>query len=60
MTPAGRRCAAAICRASSTTLVWSVLLIAQPTIRRLNASSTTARERKPAYVGTYVMSATQR
>ncbi len=32
--------------------------IAQPTTRRLHASSTTARYRKPAHVGTYVMSAT--
>jgi hypothetical protein len=33
--------------------------IDQPTIRRLNASSTTARKRKPAHVGIYVISATQ-
>src|SRR5712691_9084534 len=32
--------------------------IAQPTTRRLHASSTTARYRKPVHVGTYVMSAT--
>ena len=32
--------------------------IAQPTIRRLQASSTTARYSQPVQVGTYVMSAT--
>lgn len=33
--------------------------IAQPMMRRLHASRITARKRKPARVGTYVMSATQ-
>jgi hypothetical protein len=45
--------------ASSTTCVCSVVAIAQPTMRRLQTSSTTARYKKPAHVGTYVMSATQ-
>jgi hypothetical protein len=33
--------------------------IDQPTMRRLHASTTTERNRKPLDVGTYVMSATQ-
>jgi hypothetical protein len=33
--------------------------MAQPTIRRLQASRTTDRNRKPAEVGMYLMSATQ-
>ncbi len=37
---------------------WSAM--DQPTTRRLCTSSTTAKERKPAHVGTYVMSATHK
>src|SRR5580700_11266340 len=59
MTLLGLRWPIAISNAASTSSVRRCLSIAQPTIRRLNASSTTARYRKPAAVGTYVMSATQ-
>ena len=45
--------------ASSTSSVRRWFAIAQPTTRRLHASTTTARYRNPAHVGTYVMSATQ-
>ena len=45
--------------ASSTSSVLRCVAIAQPTIRRLHTSITTARYRKPAHVGMYVMSATQ-
>ena len=43
ITPLGRRCQSAMLRASSTTCQCKVVAIDQPTIRRLNASSTTAR-----------------
>ena len=46
--------------ASSTSSVRRWVAIAQPTTRRLQASITTARNRKPDQVGMYVMSATQR
>jgi hypothetical protein len=55
----GCRCVTAMSSASSTTSVFRVVDIAQPTMRRLHTSSTTARYKKPAHVGTYVMSATQ-
>ena len=45
--------------ASSTSSVLRCVAIAQPTIRRLHTSITTARYLKPAHVGMYVMSATQ-
>ena len=59
MTPPGRRCAIAMSSASSTSSVRRCVAIAQPTMRRLHTSSTTARYSKPAHVGMYVMSATQ-
>ena len=43
--------ASAMSSASSTIRVASVVAIDQPTMRRLQASSTTARYRKPAQVG---------
>jgi len=46
-------------RASRTISVLRLVDRAHPTTRRLHASRTTARYRKPAQVGTYVMSATQ-
>ena len=45
--------------ASSTRSVFRCVFIDQPTTRRLHASTTTARYRKPFDVGMYVMSATQ-
>jgi len=42
----------AICLAGAIAIFCRCVSIAQPTIRRLNASSTTARYRKPATVGT--------
>ncbi len=59
MTSFGRRCQVAMSRASSTSSVRRCVAMAQPTIRRLQASRTTDRKRKPAEVGMYVMSATQ-
>jgi hypothetical protein len=53
-----RRWPIAMFRASRTSSVRRCPAIAQPTTRRLQASSTTARKRKPAQVGMYVMSAT--
>ena len=43
ITPLGRRVMSAMFRASSTSRVASVVAIDQPTMRRLKASSTTAR-----------------
>src|SRR6185436_8371904 len=51
ITPRGRRAISAMPKASSTSCVASVGAIDQPTMRRLYASSTTARWRKPAQVG---------
>lgn len=48
----------AISSASSTSSVRRWVAIAQPTTRRLQASSTTAKYRNPDQVGMYVMSAT--
>ena len=48
ITPFGLRAASAMFKASSTSWVASVVPIDQPTMRRLKASSTTARHRKPA------------
>src|SRR6266540_4222655 len=58
MTSVGWRCATAMSSAARTNSVRRWVSIAQPATRRLQASSTTARKRKPAQVGTYVMSAT--
>jgi hypothetical protein len=58
MTPLGRRTASAMFKASSTSWLTNVVAIDQPTIRRLQASSTTARYRNPAHVGMWVLSAT--
>jgi hypothetical protein len=52
MTPLGRRVAIAMFKASSTNRAASVVAIDQPTIRRLQASSTTAKYKNPAHVGT--------
>ncbi len=57
---AGRRFQSAILSASKTSVVCGNAPIAQPTTRRLNTSSTTAKYSQPAPVRTYVMSATQR
>ena len=59
ITPLARRCPSAMLSASSTSSVRRWFAIAQPTTRRLHASTTTARYRNPAHVGTYGMSATQ-
>jgi hypothetical protein len=55
---AGRRFQIAICSASTTSSerMWSA--IAQPTIRRLKQSRTTARYSQPWVVRCWVMSAT--
>ncbi len=58
MRPRGRRRARAIASAASTSSVRMCVAMAQPTTRRLQTSSTTARYSQPAQVGTYVMSAT--
>src|SRR2546422_10716693 len=55
----GRRWVTAMFRASRTSSVRRCVAIAHPTTRRLQASRTTARYRKPAPVAIYVMSATQ-
>ena len=60
MTSSGRRRHTAMSSASSSNSVRRWFAIAQPTIRRLNASSTTARNRNPAHVGMYVTSATHK
>jgi hypothetical protein len=52
MTEVGRRCQMAMLSASSTSSVRRCVAIDQPTTRRLKASTTTARYRKPAQVGT--------
>ena len=56
--PFGWRRVIAIVSASPTRSAGIRGAIAQPTIRRLHASSTTARYSHPAQVRTYVMSAT--
>jgi hypothetical protein len=58
MTSCGRRWVTAMSSAARTSSVRRCVSIAQPTTRQLQASTTTARNRKPAQVETYVMSAT--
>jgi hypothetical protein len=55
--PPGRRRDSASSRASTTSRLSIVAAIDQPTIMRLNRSSTTARYSHPSRVGIYVMSA---
>ena len=59
MTDSGCLWSMAILSASSTSSVRMCPAIAQPTTRRLQTSSTTARYRNPDHVGTYVRSASQ-
>jgi hypothetical protein len=54
---AGPRRGTATPRASTTSRLVIVALIARPTIRRPNRSATTARDSHPSSVGTYVKSA---
>jgi hypothetical protein len=51
ITPCGLRTASAMSSAASTSSACSVVDIDQPTMRRLNTSSTMARYRNPAQVG---------
>ena len=60
ITAAGRRWARAMSRAVRTSSVRRCAAMAQPTTRRLKASTATARYRNPAQVGMEVMSATHR
>ena len=58
MTSFGRRVASAMFKASRTSWLCKVVAIAQPTTRRLNASSVNRQAEVAVHVGTKVISAT--